>query len=680
MANRRMFSLDVINTDKFLDMPVSAQCLYFHLGMRADDDGFISSPKQIMRMASCTQGDARVLAENGFIIPFESGILVIRHWKQHNYIQSDRYRKTKYEKERARLELIDNVYELDTENIQLVCGADTQDRLGKDRVRDSIELGDIISSEPDKSAPTSSGIMLPLNDKSFYNVPLDKISMWKNTYPAVDVNMELMRMIAWLDSNPTKRKTRKQIKSDSDSLYMIGSNTKVMTALGILKLREEGKLSLNDDIKKFIPEFGVRSYFEYDKITIENLLMHRSGLVSDLFHLILDRTRDYHEVIAELKNTYLTAEPGKMYSYSNVGYTLLGIIIERISGLSYTEYIQNEIANPLDIQVYFLLNEADRRPYTSRVSLCYDKKGKPVEDMLSTLLPAGSNTYMSINDFVKFGQMFLNKNKAFLKKETLEFMETLNLEDPIDKQLQNVGYGLIHNHYDFGEKVGKVLGHGGNTACHHSIFNYIPGLNVGIVVMTNSQQAAGLSGVVGNTVLVEYLKERGISIEEVSTEYKHVNCGKEQFVGQYATGMGMLDIHLNHKKELVTKVSKIPVKLNPCKDGYLQCAPIKLLHKLPPFKQSIQGIRLKPVFYSGEDVMLLEQSGKYHKSRAIIGCKYEQTTISESFKEACGDYWVRDERFRELSCKCCLKLENDVLMLEIEALNAKNMQLSKSNR
>lgn len=123
------------------------------------------------------------------------------------------------------------------------------------------------------------------------------------------------------------------IKSDNDSLYMIGSNTKVLTALGILKLREEGKLSLNDDIKKFIPEFEVKSYFEYDKITIENLLMHRSGLVSDLFQLILDRTRDYHEVIAELKDTYLTAEPGKMFSYSNVGYTVLGIVIERISGL-----------------------------------------------------------------------------------------------------------------------------------------------------------------------------------------------------------------------------------------------------------------------------------------------------------------------------------------------------------
>lgn len=462
-----------------------------------------------------------------------------------------------------------------------------------------------------------------------------------------------------------------RIKSDNDSLYMIGSNTKVMTALGILKLYEEGKLSLNDDIKKFIPEFEVKSFFEYDKITIENLLMHRSGLVSDLFHLILDRTRDYHEVIAELKDTYLTAEPGKMYSYSNVGYTILGIVIERISGLSYTEYIQNEIAKPLGIQVHFLLNEADRRPYASHVSLCYDKKGKEVEDMLSTLLPAGSNTYMSMSDFVKFGQMFLNKNDRFLKKETLEFMETLNLKESIDKELQNVGYGLIHNHYDFGEKVGKVLGHGGNTTCHHSMFNYIPDLDVGIVVMTNSQRGIRLLGMAGMTVLVEYLKEKGIAIKEVSVEHKHVQKDGKQYIGRYATGLGMIDIRLNHKKELVTKVSKIPIKLYPCEDGCLQCYPIKLLHKLPLFKQSIQGMRLKFASYLGEDVMLLEQSGKYYKTRGIIGCKYEQTKITESFEEACGEYQVSAERFKDLGCKCCLKMEDDMLILEIEALNVK---------
>lgn len=463
----------------------------------------------------------------------------------------------------------------------------------------------------------------------------------------------------------------KRIKSDNDSLYMIGSNTKVMTALSILKLWEEGKLSLDDDIKKHIPEFEVKSYLEYDKITIENLLMHRSGLVSDFFHLILDKTRDYHEVISELRETYLTAEPGKMFSYSNVGYTVLGIIIERVSGLTYTEYVQKEIAKPLGIQVHFFLNEADRSAFASHVSLCYDKKGKAVEDMLSTLLPAGSNTYMSLNDFVKFGQMFLQKDNVLLKRETLELMETINLEEAIDEEIYNVGFGLIHKQYDMGEVVGEVLGHGGNTSCHHSIFNYIPNLDVGIVVMTNSQRAIGLSGIAGMTVLVEYLKERGIAIKEIKAEYEHVKCVNEQFMGKYATGLGMMDIGLDDKKELVTKVSRIPIQLCLCKDGYFQCMPIKAIHKIPVFKRSIQGIRLKPVTYWGEEVLLFEQAGKYHKTKGIIGCRYEQTEIPDSFREACGNYHVVNEAFKDLKCKCLLKEEGDVLTLEIAALNVK---------
>lgn len=214
MANRRMFSLDVIDTDNFLEMPVTTQALYFHLGMRADDDGFVSSPKKIMKIIGCKEDDLKVLITKGYVIPFESGIVVIRHWKQQNYIQSDRYRKTKYSKEMERLTLISNVYKLDTEIVQDGLQTDTQYRLSKDIVRDSIDKVNntiLISPEPDKSAPDTSGIRLPLNDKTYYDVPLSDIERWKDTYPAVDVEGELKRMIAWLESNPTKKKTRRGI-------------------------------------------------------------------------------------------------------------------------------------------------------------------------------------------------------------------------------------------------------------------------------------------------------------------------------------------------------------------------------------------------------------------------------------------------------------------------------------
>ena len=108
MAERRMFSKSIIDSDLFLDMPQSAQCLYFHLAMRADDEGFVDAPKKIQRMIGASEDDCRLLIAKKFLIPFETGVVVIRHWRIHNYIQKDRYVETKHKVERSMLWVDDN--------------------------------------------------------------------------------------------------------------------------------------------------------------------------------------------------------------------------------------------------------------------------------------------------------------------------------------------------------------------------------------------------------------------------------------------------------------------------------------------------------------------------------------------------------------------------------------------
>ena len=103
MARRRMFSLDVVDTDRFLDMPSSTQALYFHVGMRADDDGFVASPKRTTAMCGCSADDLNLLAAKGFVRPFESGVLVIVDWKKNNLLRPDRYTPTQFQKEKAQL-------------------------------------------------------------------------------------------------------------------------------------------------------------------------------------------------------------------------------------------------------------------------------------------------------------------------------------------------------------------------------------------------------------------------------------------------------------------------------------------------------------------------------------------------------------------------------------------------
>ena len=143
MAERRMFAKTIIDSDMFIDMPISARLLYYDLAMRADDDGFVNSPKKIMKFVGASVDDMNVLIARQFIIPFESGVVVIKHWRIHNYIRKDTYKETPYKDEKALLYLDkNNGYRLENEcpstnRQRTVNEPSTQDRLGKDR----IELG-----------------------------------------------------------------------------------------------------------------------------------------------------------------------------------------------------------------------------------------------------------------------------------------------------------------------------------------------------------------------------------------------------------------------------------------------------------------------------------------------------------------------------------------------------------
>lgn len=176
MANRRMFAKTIIDSDAFLDMPPSSQVLYFHLAMRADDDGFINNPKTIMRIVGAKDDDIKLLIAKRFIIPFESGVVVIKHWRIHNYIQKDRYTETKYIDEKNQLIInkkngysLKQISLLDDENDNVYI-LDTQVRLGKDR----LELGkDRLELERDKNKatrfikPTIDEIKTFLNDQEY---------------------------------------------------------------------------------------------------------------------------------------------------------------------------------------------------------------------------------------------------------------------------------------------------------------------------------------------------------------------------------------------------------------------------------------------------------------------------------------------------------------------------------
>lgn len=158
MAQRRMFSKKITETDKFLEMPLSSQALYFHLSMGADDEGFIDRAKTIQRTIGASDDDMKLLIAKGFLIPFESGVVVIRHWRIHNFIQGDRFQKTIHEKERSQLEYDSSkTAQLKAPERWIQNGSkmDPQVRLGKDSLdKDRLDKNNIYCRVSDET-PTA---------------------------------------------------------------------------------------------------------------------------------------------------------------------------------------------------------------------------------------------------------------------------------------------------------------------------------------------------------------------------------------------------------------------------------------------------------------------------------------------------------------------------------------------
>ncbi|MFS5056501.1 conserved phage C-terminal domain-containing protein [Streptococcus agalactiae] len=172
MAQRRMFSRKITETDRFLEMPLSSQALYFHLNMGADDEGFIDKAKTIQRTIGASDDDMKLLIAKGFLIPFDSGVVVVRHWRIHNYIQSDRFQSTLYQSEKAQLEYdksktaslkpIENC-------IQNVSKMETQVRLSKGSLdKDSLTTYPTVSDNDEEDIPYKE-IISYLNEKANRN-------------------------------------------------------------------------------------------------------------------------------------------------------------------------------------------------------------------------------------------------------------------------------------------------------------------------------------------------------------------------------------------------------------------------------------------------------------------------------------------------------------------------------
>lgn len=194
MAQKRMFSLQVVDTDQFLDMPSTSQLLYFHLGMRGDDDGFVASPRRVARLAGCNDDDMRILIAKGFIIPFESGVIVLSHWNINNTLKNDRYHETIYREEKALL--------TEDDAGRYILGTDLepkQGQLGKGMEPEPNVTQPNLTKQREKSAkrftpPTGDELKAYIDEHNYTYVDVD---VFLSYYETVDWHVGKNKMRDW---------------------------------------------------------------------------------------------------------------------------------------------------------------------------------------------------------------------------------------------------------------------------------------------------------------------------------------------------------------------------------------------------------------------------------------------------------------------------------------------------
>ena len=266
------------------------------------------------------------------------------------------------------------------------------------------------------------------------------------------------------------------IKMRPENVFEIGSMTKQFTAISILMLVEQGKISLQDEITKYIPDYPTHG----QKITIHHLLNHTSGIKSytsmrKLFDIARNDMKPL-ELIHFFKDEPVDFNPGEQYKYNNSAYIILGYIIEKTSKISYAEYVQKNIFDKLNMTNSTYASHT--KIIKNRASGYQNKKGYQNAMYISHTLPYAGGSLMSTIDDLNIWQKALTNNKL-LKKETLQKAYTnytLNNGEKI-----NYGYGwnikIINNEVSYE--------HGGSIFGYKSMGIYIPNKDVYVVILTN---------------------------------------------------------------------------------------------------------------------------------------------------------------------------------------------------
>lgn len=376
-----------------------------------------------------------------------------------------------------------------------------------------------------------------------------------------------------------------KVPVDEQTVFSLASISKVFTGLAVMTLVEEGKIDLDSPLSTYISEFSIKSRFPEDEIfTIRDMLTHHSGLPSDIHYSGIEKfspasveLNDNHEemLLEYLKTVHIPYRPGYVHAYSNVAYDLLALVVERVSGMEFNDYVTEHIFRPSGMSQASFIDLFNRTELGEAMAMPHNKRN--AAEKMHYIGTGSGALNASSADMGNFIKMLLAKGSFgenhILKEESLEEMWTVQNEDvALDREKMGLSFFLEQEELNY---AGRFYGHGGNLSYYHSSLKVLPDHGLGVLVTTNSASGMEFVHKVATKLLQESLKEKKGIVppadqlkQPVVVELDAEERAKVKAL--YASALaGPMAIEEKRGK-LFVKIMGIKIRLEPLSDGWLR--------------------------------------------------------------------------------------------------------------
>ncbi len=443
--------------------------------------------------------------------------------------------------------------------------------------------------------------------------------------------------IIWADGFGFADKAN-NVKATSQTVYRIASISKLFTATAVMQLQENGKLNIDNPIQSYIPEFNIKSRFEKPGvITTRSILTHHSGLPNDIFYQAFTEHPDPISSTVDLLNKeYTCTQPNTIYSYSNVGFDLLGALVERTSGENFYDYASSHLFQPMDMK-------SSSFKLTPEMEVYYSKgyvKDKEFNEPLSLGIASGM-MHSNVMDMANFIKMTFNNGnfngKQIIKAETLKEMQSK----------QNTGCKLDFNYsiglgWDINQKsdlsyAGGYAGHGGDTYVYHGSLKTFTDHKIGVIVLDNSESGASVCRTIANKILMRYLDFKlgikPIKVDDIKIETAAISDSQLSTIsGDYTMGLECLTFKTK-KGKLETEQNSTRLVFTPNKAGSFTVK--AMLMGFIPFKVDNQFFAFKK--FDNVDYLLFIENAR---DTSVAGFRISKSEITNAWRNRLGKYEI----------------------------------------